>query len=144
MTEQELVKIMQERGATFAPPVVVGQINLININLQKIHAAMLPKYMSDLYQTCGGINLGSGYIFGPTDVKRGTKYPVPNILKINQELTNIGALRGKTVFGRNDLFWFAFDTFGKCTMLDNLNLEVLREYDDPYRAIYECLVGGKI
>ena len=144
MTENELLKILAERGAIFAPAVSIGQINLTNINLQKIRAAMLPKYMSDLYQNCGGISLGSGYIFGPLDVKRGNKYPVPNILQINQDLTNIDALRGKTIFGRNDLFWFAFDTVGNCMMLDNLNLSVLRQYEDPYRAIFECIIGGKI
>ncbi len=144
MTEQELLKILTERGAVFAPPAPVGQINLINLNLQKIRVATLPKYMSNLYKTCNGINLDSGYIFGMTETKRGTKYPIPNILQINESLTNIDALRGRTVFGRNDLFWFAFDTGGKCMMLDNLNLGILRQYEDPYRAIFECLVGGKI
>jgi hypothetical protein len=53
-------------------------------------------------------------------------------------------LFGKTVFGRNDLFWFAFDTMGTCYMLDNLTLSILRKYDDPHRAIIDCLVVGKI
>ena len=59
-------------------------------------------------------------------------------------LSNIATIRGKTVFGRNDLFWFAFDAFGTCYMLDNLNLRVLKKYDDPYRAMLDCLIVGKI
>ncbi|MBO7508965.1 MAG: hypothetical protein J6T57_01670 [Alphaproteobacteria bacterium] len=144
MTEQDLLNTLNERGAIFAPPSTAGQINLTNMNLQKIRAAIIPSFLSNLYQKCGGINLGSGYIFGPNEVNRGTKYPIPNILQINQDLTNIQTLRGKTVFGRNDLFWFTVNAFGKCTMVDNLNLGSLRQYDDPYRAIFECLVGGKI
>ena len=144
MTAQELLDTMHERGAIFAEPCSSGDINLLNINLQKIRAATIPGYMLELYSICGGINLGSGYIFGPREIERTIKYPIPNILQINQDLTNIQLLRGKTVFGRNDLFWFTFDAFGKCEMRDNLNLSVLRKYENPYRAMFECLVGGKI
>ena len=144
MTAQELLDTMHDRGAIFAEPCSSGDINLLNINLQKIRAATLPKYITEFYTTCGGINLRSGYIFGPREVNRTIKYPIPSILQINQDLTNIPSLRGKTVFGKNDLFWFVFDAFGKCEMLDNLNLGTLRKYEDPYRAMFECLVGGKI
>lgn len=144
MTQQELLKILSDRNAFLAPPKNLGQINLVNINLQKIHVATLPVFMTELYKQCGGINLGSGYIFGPFEFAIDNKHPVPDIFEINNELTNINALRGKTVFGRNDLFWFAFDSFGKCAMLDNIGLNTLRKYDDPYRAIFECLIGGKI
>ena len=66
-----------------------------------------------------------------------------DIVSINRELSGIKKLRGLTLFGRNDLFWFAFDSFGTCMMLDNLNLGVLRKYDNPYRAMSDCLLGGK-
>ena len=144
MTEQEFFTKLQERNVTFAPPATNGQINLTNINLQKIRAAMLPAYMMNLYQKYGGMRLGSGYIFGPNESARTAKYPIPNIFQINSDLGNIPQMRGKTVFGRNDLFWFAFDAFGTCFLLDNLTLRVLRKYDDPYRAIMDCLLGGRI
>lgn len=144
MTEQEFFETMKNRGAQFAVAPAPGQVNLVNINLQKIQAAMIPADLANFYQKCGGINLGSGYVFGPNEFARGVKYPVPGILKINQDLTNIPELRGKTIFGRNDLFWFAFDVFGKYMMLDNIGLGTLRVYDDVYRAMFECLVGGKI
>lgn len=144
MTQQEFLTNLSERGAFLAPPASIGQVNLININLQNLRAATLPVFIVNLYKQCGGINLGSGYIFGPSEFVIGNKHPVPSIFEINRELTNIAALRGKTVFGRNDLFWFAFDSFGKCAMLDNLGLNTLRKYDDPYRAMFECLIGGKI
>lgn len=144
MTEQEFINKLNDCNVIFAPAAIAGTISLINLNLQKIRAAMIPTYMTNLYQKYGGMRLGAGYIFGPNEVERAPKYPIPNIFQTNSELTNIPELRGKTVFGRNDLFWFAFDSFGTCYMLDNLNLRVLRKYDDPYRAMLDCLLGGKI
>lgn len=144
MTEQEFISKIIDRDVILAPAATVGQINLTNINLQKIRAAVLPNYMISLYQKYGGMHLGAGYIYGPNEVNRAPKYPIPNIFQINSELTGIAHIRGKTIFGRNDLFWFAFDSFGTCFMLDNLSLGILRTYDDPYRAMLDCLFGGKI
>lgn len=144
MTLQELISVLKNRGASFAPACSIGQINLVNINLQRIHAATLSTPMANLYQTCGGIWMGSGYIFGPQENTYNNKHPIPDIFNINRDLTNLPNMRGKTLFGRNDLFWFVFDAFGNCAMVDNLNLNVLRKYTDPYQAVYECLVGGKI
>lgn len=144
MNEQEFLTKLSERNVIFAPAATGGQINLTNINLQQIRAAMLPNYMINLYQKYGGMKLGTGYIFGPNKFTRSSKYPTPSIFQINSELTNISHLRGKTIFGRNDLFWFAFDSFGTCVMLDNLRLGILRKYDDQYRAMLDCLMGGKI
>ena len=67
MTEPELLKILTERGAIFAPPMGRGKINLINMNLQKIRAATLPSEFIKFYQICGGIKLSNGYIFGPKE-----------------------------------------------------------------------------
>lgn len=144
MTEQEFFTKLHDRNVIFAPPATIGQINLTNLNLQKIRAAMLPNYMVNIYQQSGSLRLGAGYIFGPNEFKRPPKYPTPNIFQINSELTNILHLRGKTIFGRNDLFWFAFDSFGTCFLLDNLNLGILRQYENPYRAIFDCLLGGRM
>ena len=144
MTQSEFLDILKSRGAAFAPPSPIGKTNIININLQTIRAATLPKFITDLYQTYGGIKLGSGYIFGPVPFGKPGKHPIPDIFSVNRELTNFAVLRGKTVFGRNDLFWFAFDALGNCTMLDNLGLNILRKYEDPYRAMLDCLIGGKI
>lgn len=140
----QLLESLKQHGAFFAPATPTGQITILNMNLQKIRAAMLPNEFIKFYQICGGIKLGNGYIFGPNEYKTGRTHPIPDILAINQELTNIPSMRGKTVFGRNDLFWFAFDTSGTCVMMDNIGLQPLRKYNDIYRAIYECLAGGKI
>lgn len=143
MKKDEFLSLMKSRGAKVYPAATQREITLTNSGLQALRCAMLPRAMLDLYDTTGTINLGSGYIFGPTEINRGTINPIPNIIKINSELTNIDAIRGKTVFGRNDLFWFAFDAFGVFYMLDNLTLKVLRKYDDPYRAMTDCLIAGK-
>lgn len=144
MTTSEFISSMKSRGAKIIPAVSGNHTIIANTNLQKMRAAMLPAFLSDLYEHCGGITLGSAYIFGPTEIERGIKYPIPAIDKINQDVAGNKNLFGKTVFGRNDLFWFATDALGNCFMLDNLTLSVLRKYDNPYNAMTDCLIVGKI
>lgn len=144
MNKNEFLSLIKSRGAKIFAPGESSAINFANTNLQNIRAAMLPGFMQDFYTTCFGISLGSACIFGPTEIKRAMKYPLPSITKINNDMVGNKNLFGKTVFGRNDLFWFAFDTFGNCYMLDNLTLSVLRKYDDPYRAMLDCLIVGKL
>lgn len=144
MTKQEFLSLMKSRGTTFFEPKELTDISITNTNLQAMRAAMLPAFLKDFYTTCFGATLGSACIFGPNEIKRGNKYPLPSITKINKDMIGNKNLFGKTVFGRNDLFWFAFDAFGNCFMLDNLTLSVLRKYDDPYRAMIDCLIVGKI
>lgn len=144
MNKNEFLSLIKSRGAKIFAPGELYNISMANNNLQNIRAAMLPAFLQDFYTTCFGITLGPACIFGPTEIKQGTKYPLPSIIKINQDMIGTKNLFGKTVFGRNDLFWFAFDAFGTCYMLDNLTLSVLRKYDDPYRAMLDCLIVGKL
>ena len=144
MNKNEFLSLIKSRGAKLFAPEGPAVINITNTNLQNIRAAMLPAFLQDFYTTCFGATLGSACIFGPTEISRGSKYPLPSITKVNQDMIGNKNLFGKTVFGRNDLFWFAFDTFGTCYMLDNLTLSVLRKYEDPYRAMLDCLIVGKI
>jgi len=144
MNKNEFLSLMKNRGAKFFASGDLANINITNTNLQNMRAAMLPAFLQDLYTNCFGITLGAACIFGPEEIKRGTKYPLPSIVQINQDMIGNKNLFGKTVFGYNDLFWFAFDAFGNCFMLDNLTLSVLRKYDDPYRAMIDCLIVGKI
>ncbi len=144
MTQEEFLSNIQTRGARLAPASTTPTITIANTALQNIRAAMLPMTMINLYSATGAINLGTGYIFGPTEVGRGKDYPIPSIVQINNDISAITSMRGKTVFGRNDMFWFAFDSFGTFYMLDNLTLRPLRKYDDAYRAMYDCLAGGRI
>ena len=144
MNKNEFLSLIKSRGATLFGAGQLTNINITNTNLQSMRAAMLPAFLQDFYTTCFGITMGSACIFGPSEIERGTKYPLPSITKVNQDMIGNKNLFGKTVFGRNDLFWFAFDTFGNCFMLDNLTLSVLRKYDDPYRAMFDCLIVGKI
>ena len=144
MKKEEFLSLMKSRGATFFAPKELTDISITNSNLQSMRAAMLPAFLQDFYTTCFGITLGAACIFGPKEIKRGSKYPLPSITSINKDMIGNKNLFGKTVFGRNDLFWFAFDAVGNCFMLDNLTLSVLRKYDDPYRAMIDCLIVGKI
>lgn len=144
MTTTEFLSFIKTKNANISVPTDGNTIQIANTNLQRIHAAMLPMFLQDLYKHTNSITLGSSYIFGPQKTDRGIKYPIPSIFDINKELTGHPKLYGKTVFGKNDLFWFATDAIGNCVMLDNLTLSVLRKYDDPYRAMIDCLIIGKI
>ena len=143
MNTNEFLSLMKTRDATVFPPTAARDITLASNALQSRRCAMIPPILTDLYKSASAINLGNAYIFGPTEVSRGTHFPIPSIVEINIEVINNASLRGKTVFGRNDLFWFAFDAFGTFYMLDNLNLRILRKYDDPYRAMSDCLLAGR-
>lgn len=144
MTCTEFLSSIKSYNAQIAPPPDSSDIILANTNLQNMRAAMLPNFMIELYSQCGAIVLDCGYIFGPTEIARNKDYPVPDIVSINKKLIGISQINNKTVFGRNDLFWFAFDAFGKCEMLDNISLNVMRKYDDAWRAMYDCLIAGKL
>lgn len=143
MNSKEFLSAISARGAKIAPRATDSEIRQTNSNLQHLRAAILPAFMTDFYTNCGGISLDSGYIFGPKEIENGPRNPVPSILEINRDISGLPGTVGKTVFGRNDLFWFAFDAFGTCYMLDNLSLRILRKYDDPYRAMTDCLIAGK-
>lgn len=89
MTKQEFLSFMKSRGATFTPPALQTEITLASANLQGIRSAMLPAFLVDLYNSCSGIILGSAYIFGPKQIERDIKYPVPSILDINKDVSEI-------------------------------------------------------
>ena len=144
MNTDEFISLIKSRGATVFPVSDLNAITMANAGLQEMRAAMLPAFLIDVYRHCFGISLGSAVIFGPKEIDRGIKYPLPSIASVNREICGNKNLFGKTVFGRNDLFWFATDALGKCVMLDNLTLSVVRNYDDPYRAMVDCLMVGKI
>jgi len=144
MTTTEFLSFIKSRGAKIFPAMPGTDLSVVNANLQNMRAAMLAPFIIELYHQCSGITLGSACIFGPKEIERDIKYPLPSIEKINNDMMGNKNLFGKTVFGRNDLFWFAFDTTGACFMLDNLTLSVLRKYDDVYRAMTDCLIVGKV
>ena len=144
MNKSEFISLIKSRGATIFPVTDLNTITITNTGLQTIRAAMLPAFLLELYQSCFGITLGSACVFGPTTIERGIKYPLPSIFEINRDVAGNKNLFGKTIFGRNDLFWFATDALGKCFMLDNLTLSVLKEYDNPFHAMNDCLIIGKI
>ena len=143
MDINEFLSSLKSRGAIMYPAASKRDIELANNALQSRRCAMFPSVFIDLYNHASAINLGNGYIFPPSEVSRGVLFPIPSIVDININLPNNPNIRGKTVFGRNDLFWFAFDAFGSFYMLENLTLRILRKYDDPYRAMTDCLIAGK-
>ncbi|MCL2538615.1 MAG: hypothetical protein FWF34_01430 [Alphaproteobacteria bacterium] len=147
MTREEFISELKNRGAILMPTVSDRAIELVQNGLQTMRAAMMSLGLIDIYKTIGGgMILGDANIFGPEKIDRvSANYELPDIVQINRDVANIGALRGKTIIGRNQMFWFAFDAFGNFYMLDILNFRILRKYEnDPYRAIIDCLAVGKI
>lgn len=146
MNKQEFILELNQRGANTVHSVSDRAIELAQIALQQMRGARIATDFTDIYKNnFGGIIFGDAYIFGPEEIARHkNSYFVPGIVTINREISGITALRGKTIFGRNSLFLFCFDAFGNCEMLDKINLQILRKYDNSYRAILDCLAVGKI
>lgn len=144
MTQNEFLSYMKSNGAIIVDGVAENIITMSSSGLQHIRAATLPPFMIDFYKTVGGMIMGDAYIFGPEEINVTKKFPIPSILQINREVSDLQQIRGKTIFGRNDLFLFAFDVFGTCFMLDNLSLKPIRKYEDPWRAMTDCLIVGKM
>lgn len=144
MTRDEFLSSARAREMTIAPACTPHTVTTANTLLQSMRAAMIPVQMQEFFTITGGISNGAGYIFGPIEIPRAPIYPIPSIVDINREMSHIPALQGKTIFGRNDLFFFAFDAFGVFYMLDNLTLRPLRKYEDMYHAMTDCLAAGKL
>jgi len=147
MTREEFIAELKTRNAVLMPPSSDRAIELAQNSLQTLRAAMMSLELIDIYKRVGGgIIMGDANIFGPEKFDRVARdYEIPDIVTINREVSNISKLRGKTVVGRNQMFWFAFDAFGTFYMLDILNMNTLRKYEsNPYRAIMDCLAVGKI
>lgn len=145
MTEcTNFLSAIKARDAIFAPSVPTQSLSLTNAALQRGRFAMLPDFLIHIYTITGGLNIGSGYIFGPNEVSYTPPFVIPSIIKVNHDIGPLGKTSGKTIFGRNDLFWFAYDAFGTCYMLDNLTLKAVKKYTDPHKAISDCLMGGKL
>ena len=144
MNQSEFLSSIKNKGAFIWGPSNSRSIEYANSILQQNRCAMLPNFIISLYSQTAGINLGTGYIFGPTELPNGINFPIPSIIDINKDIRRLPCMQNKTLFGRNDLFWFAFDAFGTCYMLSNTTCSVLKKYDNPYRALYDCLMGGKI
>ena len=147
MTRDEFISELKKRGATMMPAASDGAITLARNALQQMRAAMIPLALSDIYKNiAGGIILGDANIFGIDEITRVKRnYEIPGIVQINREISGLPGTTGMTIFGRNQMFWFAFDALGNFYMLNVLNLNILREYrDDAYRAVLDCLAVGKI
>ncbi|MCL2338451.1 MAG: hypothetical protein FWC51_00675 [Proteobacteria bacterium] len=147
MTREEFFSELKNRNAIMLPVTSDRAIELSRGSLQQMRCAMFSLELIDIYKNmAGGIIMGDANIFGPDKFDRVKfNYEIPDIVQVNREIANIPAARGKTIVGRNQMFWFAFDAFGTFYMLNNLNLGTLRKYEgDPYRAIMDCLIIGRI
>ncbi len=144
MNGKEFSDFIKSNNVKIIPPFEDRELILTNAGLQKMRAAILPNDLIELYKKVGGFNLNGAYVFGPKEFLRQNTSAVPSIMEINKQLTDFQCMRGKTVFARNDLFWFAFDVNGEFFMLDNLTLKPLKKYDNLFNAICDCLTVGRL
>lgn len=141
----EFLSFLKQTDAYMAHGADERSIQIANGGLQNISAAILPLFMLDFYKVCSATVLSGSYIFGPSEIKTiDLKHPIPSIFEINKEFSHVKHMRGKTIFARNDLFMFAFDSFGTVFMLDNVTLQPIREYKDSIQAMYDCIIIGKL
>lgn len=147
MTLEEFLSWVKSAGATMVPTANDSDIAQTQNALQQIQAAMIPLALTDFYKnTAGAVLLGDATIFGPMEIKRDDTniYYIPSILQVNRDVAALPVGRGRTIFGRNSMFWFAFDAFGNCFMLNNVTLAPMRQYEDVFKAMSDCLAVGKI
>jgi hypothetical protein len=141
----ERIKHLVESGAVFLPPSNAREVGLANAALQRVGAAILPGFLTDFYYSRGGAILGDACVFPVGDTDRPDRgYVMPGIDKINRDLAGFATLRGKTVWGRNQLYWFSADVSGNLYMHDVLTLRMLRKYDNFGAAVSDCLLVGKL
>ena len=120
-------------------------LELANAAFQQMKASVLPAALSDFYLAYGGAILGDAVVFPIEDAPRpARRYIIPGAVRINRDLANFQVLRGKTVWGRNQLYIFSADVMGNLYMHDVLTLSVLRKYNDFGQALADCLLVGKI
>lgn len=123
----------------------VRALELANAAFQQMKASVLPKSVYDFYMSFGCAILGDAYVFPVEEISRTARnYTIPSIVKINREFSGIQILRGKTVWGRNQMYIFSCDVIGFLYMHDVLTLQVLRKYDNLDAALTDCLLIGKI
>ncbi len=147
MTKEEFLAWAKSAGATMAATASDVDIAQTQNSLQQVQAAMIPLGLTDFYKnTAGAVLLGDATIFGPMEIKRdgANIYYIPSILQVNRDAAALPVGRGRTIFGRNSMFWFAFDAFGNCFMLNNVTLTPMRQYEDIFKAMSDCLAVGKI
>ena len=101
MTSSEFISLIKQRGAKIYPKSTDISLTMLNTNLQQLKICMTPNFLTDLYQQTSGITFSSACIFGPSEIDRGIKYPLPSILDINKEMIGNKNLYGKIIFGKN-------------------------------------------
>ena len=143
MTEK--INYLKESGAAFLPPASFRALELANAAFQHMRASVLPKSAADFYLEHDGAFLGDAIVFPLEDKERPDRsYAIPGMIKVNRSLSSFAPLRGKTVWGRNQIYMFSADVIGGVYMHDALTLQVLRKYGDFGAALADCLLVGKI
>ena len=141
----EKIEHLLKSGALFLPAANERAIVLANSAFQQMKASTLPLAVSNFYMEHGGVILGDACMFPIDDVDRpGRSYILPGIIKINREILHLDTLRGKTIWGQNQFYFFMCDATGSLYMQDVLTLSVLRKYGDFYQALSDCLLVGKV
>ncbi|MDR0803467.1 MAG: hypothetical protein LBO08_00035 [Rickettsiales bacterium] len=148
MTRAEFLNELNGWKIPLLPVCSFRSLELAQSALQQMKAAILPAAYLDLLQTVsGGLVIGDAVLFNADKIIRqtGGGQEIPGIIEINRELAGLPGMGGKTLIGRNGLFWFTADSFGNCYMLDIITLSVMRKYEnDFYGAVRDCLAVGRV
>ena len=141
----DIVNYIKESGGAMFAPASFRALELANAAFQQMRAAVLPKSAADFYMLYGGAILGDAVVFPMEETPRPARnYAVPSLVKINRDMAGFRTLRGKTIWGRNQIYMFSCDVIGGVYMHDALTLAILRKYNDFGAALADCLLVGKI
>ena len=143
MNIENIISFAKSNGADLSPAPNQNSIIRLNNNLSFLHKAILPSFMNNFYKYTGSILLGNSCIYGIDDIKN-SRYFIPSILNVNRDFLLSNILNEKTIFGRNDLFIFCFDTLSKCYMLDNITFSLVKSYTEPELALHDCIGMGTL
>lgn len=143
MNTEDIISFAKSKGAELTNAADQNSLIKVNSNLSFIHKAILPKFINNLYKYTNSILLGNSCIYGTEDIKN-SRYFIPSILNVNRDFQIYDKLGEKTIFGRNDLFLFCFDTLSNCYMLDNITFNTVKSYTEPEQALYDCIAIGTI
>ena len=142
---EEKINHLKKSGAIFLPASNDRALELANASFQQMKASVMPSFVSDFYLKYGGVILGDAYVFPIEDADRSQRnYTIPGIVKINRDLAHLNLLRGKTIWGQNQFYFFSCDILGGLYIHDVLTLQILRKYTDFGAALSDCLLVGKI
>ncbi|MCL2629175.1 MAG: hypothetical protein FWD33_00545 [Alphaproteobacteria bacterium] len=142
MNFDELKSELVKYGAKAARP-APDELVRTQAALQGMGKLMMPAGLVEFFQNFGAVVLGDAEIFAPMPAAIG-KMRTRTIIEVNGDMSASTPIGGKTVFGRNQLFWLVVGDDFKFHLLDLYTMRPAKAYDDVNLAVRDCLLVGAL